>query len=265
MRARILIGAAATGSMVLVLVVMCVVVAQNPPSTRSRSKSAEAPNQIPRLVPDPTLTVPLAPSGAQVPVVPAPPGGIAPATEDSQAIYSATPTSPQPGRLAVIELNCGFKLTGKLAAGPIPFHVMFGQASLPLETIRGIRIADQVRSDVGPPQLISATIILENGDSLTGMPRLDVIQLQTEWGEAVVKLTHLKSIVLTGDNVVWEQHDGRWRLVPAPQTQPDSQPAQRDDAARPPPIDSAAELSPAPLNPATLPAAPMVPASDSLR
>jgi hypothetical protein len=107
--------------------------------------------------------------------------------------------------------------------------------------------------------LISATIILENGDSLTGLPRLEVIRLQTDWGEAIVKLTHLKSVVLTGDDVVWEAHEGRWRLVPAPQPQPE----QRNEGADLPRSDPALEPPPSlPLNPATAPAAPMLPALD---
>jgi hypothetical protein len=170
------------------------------------------------------------------------------------------PTSPQPARPAVIELKNGLKLAGKLAADPINFQVMFGQASLPLETIRGIRIADQVPSDGGPPQLISATIILGNGDSLTGMPRLDVIRLQTEWGEAIVKLTHLKSVVVMGDDVAWQEHEGRWRLVPATQSQAES----REDSTALPPIDPAGILPPAPPT-ATVPAAPMPAVTDSQR
>lgn len=254
MRARILIGAAATGGMLFVLAVMCVVVAQNPP-TKSRSKAAESANEIPSFASE----TPRAAGDVQVPLVPAFPSRINAAADD-QAIFSAAATSPRPGRPAVIELTNGLKLTGHLAAAPIPFQVMFGHVALPLETIRGIRIADPVRSDVGSPQLISATIILENGDSLTGMPRVDVIQLQTEWGEAVVKLTHLKSVVLTSDDVIWEEHDRRWRLVP-----PQPPPAQSEDTAAPPPIDPAADLPPPPLNPATVPAVPTVPASDSLR
>ena len=250
MRARILIGAAATGSMVLVLVVMCVVVAQSPPNTRSRSKTVEAPIQFPRSAPTPTLSVPATSGNEQTPVLPPPPSRFT-VEADSQAVYSATLSTSQPARPAVIELKSGLKLAGQLAADPIPFQVMFGQASLPLETIRGIRIADQVPSEGGPPPLISATIILANGDSLTGMPRLDVIRLQTEWGEAIVKLTHLRSVVVMGDDVVWEEHEGRWRLVPAPQTQP----AQSEDAAALTPADSAAEL-PLPLNPTITPAPP---------
>ena len=185
----------------------------------------------------------------------------------TNAVYSSSrnATAPRPARPAVIELKSGLKLAGQLAAAPIPCDVVFGQTALPLETIRGIRMSDEVVSDGGEPRSTSAIIVLENGDSLTGMPRLDVIQLQTEWGEAAVKLTHLRSVVLTGENVVWEQHDGRWRLVPAPQSQPDSQPEQRDDAATPPPIDSGAGPTPPTLNPATAPDAPTVPAPDSLR
>ncbi len=220
MRARFIVGAAGIGSVTLVLAAMCVVVAQNPPLTRSRSAAranllprnevaAQEATELRREVA--TLNDP----GASVPPITFP--------RTSGPNYQETAIAPAPPKPAIVELKSGLKLDGQLASGPIPCLVMFGEASLPLETIRGIRMSDElVNDEAGQARPTSATIVLENGDSLTGMPRLEVIRLQTDWGEAIVKLTHVKSLLLTSESVTWQQLEGRWRLIPVELTPADA-------------------------------------------
>lgn len=213
MRARFIVWAAGIGSVAIILTAMCVTLAQNPHATR-----------VPRVAPS-TVYDSHAPSISPE-TFPGPPVSIVP---------GATPASAAT-RSALIELRSGLALEGHLRCVPIPCQAVFGQASLPLETILGIRMSDELTSvEGGEPRPAGATIILSNGDSLTGMPQIEVLHLQTEWGEAIVKLSHLKSLLLTGEKVIWEEHDGRWRLTPAPTPTEDREtPAESADSAAEP-------------------------------
>lgn len=262
MRARIVIVGAGIGSVTLVLAVMCVVMAQGPARTRSATlvpSNHPHPPAARFVVPasQPTTAVSDAPSRAL------PPSTFEAADLSSPMLDASASTKP-----AIIELRSGLKLEGQLVTGPIPCQVMFGEASLPLETIRGIRMSDELVSDEGgQARPTSATIVLENGDSLTGMPRLEVIHLQTEWGEAAVKLTHLKSLVLTSESLMWQAHEGRWRLIPIelpPSTADGSAESDRSELAPPdttvvPPAAVPQETAPGNLLPPSEIPAPTVP------
>ena len=57
--------------------------------------------------------------------------------------------------------------------------------------------------------------MLDNNDSLTVGLRAAQIQVKTEWGMAIVDVPHVRSLVLTADEVQWQESGGRWILVPA--------------------------------------------------
>jgi hypothetical protein len=232
MRARFIFAAAGVGGVTLVLVAMCVAWAQSPRSKpgglvphsiQSERESLPAPS----IVPGTTAAFHDAPAASF-------PGGL----------YSGPPPLPASAKPAIIELRSGLKLEGRLANAAIPCRLAFGEVPLPLETIRGIRLSDEMTAvEGGTAQPASATIVLENGDSLTGLPRVEVLQLHTEWGEASVKLTHLKSLILTEESVAWTEHEGRWRLAPVP-TPKDSEPQAAADHSDSLPAGSSADLLP---------------------
>jgi hypothetical protein len=247
MRARFLLGAAGVGGVMLVLVAMCVAWAQSP-----RSKPA---GLVPHSIQSERESLP-APS-----IVPGTTAAFhdAPAASFPGGLYSGPPPLPASAKPAIVELRSGLKLEGCLANAAIPCRLAFGDVPLPLETIRGIRMSDEMTAvEGGTAQPSGATIVLENGDSLTGLPRMEVLHLQTEWGEATVKLTHLKSLILTGESVSWTEQEGRWRLSPVPTTQADSEPQAEADYSDPLPAGSSADLlTPhAPTTPPPTPGAP---------
>ncbi|HUE69566.1 MAG TPA: hypothetical protein VMP01_01650 [Pirellulaceae bacterium] len=207
MRTRIFIGAAACGSIPLILIAVCIVVAQTTQFPRSRTEPRPRPETD--YTPVPARNSPIEDH----------PFATLSAGDAHPGSYSGAADTPSSSKRATAELRNGLKLDGQLSAGAIPGQFMFGAITLPIHTIRGLRLSDEVTTDEGgQSHPTNATIILENGDSLTGVLRLDSIRLQTEWGEAVVKLTHLRSVILTTENATWQEHEGRWRLAPVEST-----------------------------------------------
>lgn len=176
--------------------------------------------QQPRFVPNPAVRLSSAdtwdPYGRSTPMPP-PPTRFA--AESSSNAYRPDPTSAPPeadlSLLAVkAELRKGLALDGQIAVtGPLVCGTAFGEAAIPLTAIRGIRLHD-VQVAAGPERpLPQATIILTNNDSLTVSLTAAQIQVKTEWGEANIQVSHLKSLLLTMDDVQWQEANGRWALV----------------------------------------------------
>jgi hypothetical protein len=120
-----------------------------------------------------------------------------------------------------VELRTGLALDGQIAvAGPLVCATAFGEAAIPLATIRGIRLHDEQSTAGTERPAPQATIILTNNDSLTVSLRASQIQVKTEWGEANINVPHLKSMLLTADDVQWQEANGRWTLVAAEKPPP---------------------------------------------
>jgi len=250
--------------------------------------------QQPRIVPGiqfPTTPTVNSDSYGPTPPVPAPPSRFATraATESSSNAYQSFPPSVPPGAdislLAVrVELRKGLALDGQIAVtGPLVCGTAFGEAAIPLTAIRGIRLHDEPSATgtepPAPPARIipggterpvpQATIILTNNDSLTVSLRAAQIQVKTEWGEANIHVPHLKSLLMTSDDVQWQQANGRWTLVavekPAPAVADEAsevfrstQSSDNTDATglNAPP---ALTVPPPPNTPSTVPGLPAVP------
>jgi hypothetical protein len=205
MRARFIFAAAGVGGVTLVLAAMCVAWAQSPRSKPAASPAIQSGGT--------TMAIPAVATGTRTVFRDSPATELSPQAPN---LYASLPPAPIPAKPAIIELRSGLTLEGHLQSAHIPCRTVFGEASLPLGTIRGIRMSEELTSvEGGEPQPTGATMILSNGDSLTGVPQLEVFQIQTEWGVAIVKLSHLKSLVLTDEKVTWEEAEGRWRLTPA--------------------------------------------------
>lgn len=90
----------------------------------------------------------------------------------------------------------------------IDMNSLFGNAKIPLHTIAGIRFAQGGNEQT--------TVVLLNGDALTGDINLSDVDIVSEWGEAKVNVAHLVSIVFRHDlawSAVATPNGKRWRLT----------------------------------------------------
>jgi hypothetical protein len=128
-----------------------------------------------------------------------------------------------------ITLLDGMKLAGELTeVDQWSMKTSFGATSLPLSTVAGMRMAQEGNA--------VTTVVLHNGDNLTGAVQLDLVVIQTEWGRAEINGNHVASILFT-PGLKWASDTGlngtRWNLVadeppkPAPAATAPGQPAAR--------------------------------------
>jgi len=168
-----------------------------------------------------------------------------------------------------VELRTGLVLNGQIAdTGPLIFGTAFGEAAIPLAAIRGIRLHEEQAAPGTERPAPQATIILTNSDSLTVSLRAMQIQVKTEWGEANINVPHLKSMLLTADDVQWQEGNGRWTLVAVEKPPPAAEYASeiapsastRDDTNAAGSLPPPGLTVPPPLNtPSTVPGLPAVP------
>ena len=108
-----------------------------------------------------------------------------------------------------LELMNGTSLPGTLVdADVVNIKTAFGEAAIPLSEIAGIRFA--TREDV------STTVVMINGDSITGATDVKLITVETDWGVAKVNGSAIQSLLLI-PNLKWMVVNGvsgkRWSLV----------------------------------------------------
>jgi sRNA-binding regulator protein Hfq len=151
------------------------------------------------------------------------------------AISDASTASPRPsGTIArklqpqsvTISLLNGMKLSGELTeVDQWSMKTSFGTTNLPLSTVAGMRMAQEGNA--------ITTVVLHNGDNLTGAVQLDQVVIQTEWGRAEINGNHVASILFT-PGLKWTSETGlngmRWKLVtdepPKPAAAAPGQPGQ---------------------------------------
>ena len=142
------------------------------------------------------------------------------------------PPSLVSGTLVPVKLQLagGLHLEGNIdASGPLPCAATFGEVSIPLTAIRGIRLHEGTTNANTP--LPAATVILNNSDSLTVSLRATQMQIKTAWGTAIVDLPHVQSLLLAQDDVQWQQAGERWILVPVEKTASVDNPAPTEKPA----------------------------------
>jgi hypothetical protein len=131
----------------------------------------------------------------------------------------------QPQSVTVALIN-GMKLSGELAeVDQWNMKTSFGTTNLPLSTVAGMRMAQEGNA--------ITTVVLHNGDNLTGAVQLDLVVIQTEWGRAEINGNHVASILFT-PGLKWTSETGlngmRWKLVtdepPKPAAPAPGQPGQ---------------------------------------
>lgn len=185
-----------------------------------------------------------------------------PAPERLKAPVADTPASPavgvltpklQPQSVSVLLVN-GATMTGTLTdADQWTMKTSLGTTTLPLSAVAGIRMAQEGTT--------TTTVVLHNGDNITGAVQIDQLTLQMEWGKAEIFGTHVASILFT-PGLKWSSEPGlngtRWKLIADESRKPTAEeplPA----TARPPAAATAAaapRVAPAPTPAPPRPVAP---------
>jgi hypothetical protein len=107
-----------------------------------------------------------------------------------------------------VELSTGSSISGTLIeVDVLLIKTAFGEASVPLTEIAGIRFPQG--DDV------STSIVMLNGDSITGATDVKMVTIDTDWGQAKINGSAIRSILLI-PNLSWSSSSGisgkRWTL-----------------------------------------------------
>ena len=83
----------------------------------------------------------------------------------------------------------------------------FGKVSMPMDQVAGIKFHTDSRD--------SAVVVLNNGDSITGIPTIPSIQLKTDWGQADIEPKFIESLTTTANAKFGQESSdfgSRWTL-----------------------------------------------------
>ena len=123
-------------------------------------------------------------------------------------VHSVPKSETHPLSVTVVLLN-KTKLTGMLAdMTSLKMQTSFGAADIPLSEVAGIRFASVDNA--------SNTIVMLNGDSITGATEIKLMTVETEWGVAEINGSNIASIMFLS-GITWEPQVGlsgdRWNLA----------------------------------------------------
>lgn len=101
------------------------------------------------------------------------------------------------------------KISGTLSdLTSLDMQTSFGNANIPLSEVAGIRFASADDA--------TTTVVMLNGDSITGATDVKLVTVETEWGVATINGQSVQSIMFV-PSVVWNPLSGlngkRWSLV----------------------------------------------------
>jgi len=125
-------------------------------------------------------------------------------------LANATPDKPQPRPLTIsVGLLDDTRLTGTLIdSNTIAIKTAFGEASIPLSEVAGIRFP--ASDDT------STTIVMLNGDSITGATDLKHVNIETVWGSAKINGANIGTLLFV-PGLAWTSNEvlggKRWSLV----------------------------------------------------
>ena len=133
-------------------------------------------------------------------------------------------TAPAVRPLTVtVDLLSQTRLDGTLTdATTLEMRTSFGAASIPLSEVAGIRFASADNA--------TTTVVMLNGDSITGATDVKLVTIETEWGTASINGPNIASMMFV-PGLSWNPEDGlngqRWKLItksspkpPAPKPEP---------------------------------------------
>tara|TARA_R110002049_G_scaffold285698_1_gene466674 strand:+ start:48366 stop:49001 length:636 start_codon:yes stop_codon:yes gene_type:complete len=128
-----------------------------------------------------------------------------------EAVAKAKPVSTTKARpLSIsVDLLSGTNLAGTLTdAVSLEMRTSFGSASIPLSEVAGIRFASADNA--------STTVVMLNGDSITGATDVKLVTVETEWGTASINGQNISSLLFV-PGLAWNPATGlngkRWSLV----------------------------------------------------
>ena len=119
-----------------------------------------------------------------------------------------TTTKARPLSIAVDLIN-GTNIAGTLTdAVSLEMRTSFGSASIPLSEVAGIRFASADNA--------STTVVMLNGDSITGATDVKLVTVETEWGTASINGQNISSLLFV-PGLAWNPAEGlngkRWSLI----------------------------------------------------
>lgn len=165
------------------------------------------------------------------------------------ATSSTVETSPTVRSLSVtVELLSGTELEGTLLEmTELTMKTSFGEASVPLTEVAGVRLAQEGSN--------STTVVMHNGDSITGATDLRIVMVETAWGKAEINGPNISSILFS-HGLKWTSTSGlggeRWYLAdeerPAPK-KPEAMPVVRTSAPTARPATNSIPQQPVNTNP----------------
>lgn len=141
----------------------------------------------------------------------------------AEAIPDASPSDSSSPKLRPLTVSAGLidstVITGTLLESTeLSIKTAFGQAAIPLSEVAGIRFP--AAEDSG------TTVVMLNGDSITGVTDLKYASVETSWGSARINGQNISTLLFV-PGLRWESVEAlggkRWSLVEA--TSPGSFPA----------------------------------------
>ena len=130
--------------------------------------------------------------------------------------------SPKIRPLSVaVDLISKTQLKGTLTdTTQLDMQTSFGVANIPLSEVAGIKFASADDA--------STTVVMLNGDSITGATDVKLVTVETEWGIASINGSSIASILFV-PGVTWNPQSGlngqRWNLANLKKEQPNKAPA----------------------------------------
>ncbi len=108
-----------------------------------------------------------------------------------------------------IDLLSNTKIAGTLTdTNTLEMRTAFGIANIPLSEVAGIRLASADNA--------STTVVMLNGDSITGATDIKLMTVETEWGVATINGQNIASVLFV-PGLTWNPQAGlngkRWNLA----------------------------------------------------
>lgn len=158
------------------------------------------------------------------------------AQEEAIAEAVASPASEARPSVRPLTVAAGLTddstITGTLTdSNSIAIKTAFGEASIPLSEVAGIRFPAAEDN--------STTVVMLNGDSITGATDLKFVNVETTWGSAKINGQSIATMLFV-PGLAWQNVDSlggkRWNLVEATQPQRANNPVQQASGVRNPTI-----------------------------
>jgi hypothetical protein len=139
--------------------------------------------------------------------------------QDEAAEKKAEPAKPvaravaQPATVRPLSVNINLlgktEIAGTLTdATAVEMRTAFGIANIPLSEVAGIRFASADNA--------STTVVMLNGDSITGATDIKLMTVETEWGVATINGQNISSVLFV-PGLQWNPQSGlngkRWNLA----------------------------------------------------